>query len=167
MNKVGSGVRGIAGEFREFIARGNVIDMAVGVVVGGAFTAIVNSLVGNLITPILGLMLGGMDLSGFKLVLRQATDTAEEVALQYGAFIQQVISFIIIAACVFALVKALGAVVAKGGGIIGKHKAEPNADGADAGSAASEDQNTQLLREIRDLLRASSERREQSDENDQ
>ena len=160
MSNESRGIRGIAKEFRDFIARGNVIDMAVGVVVGGAFTAIVNALVGNIITPVLGLIVGGMDFSGLKLVLRQATDTTEEVAILYGAFIQQVISFIIIAACVFALVKALGALAARGGGIIGKNKADEEAAIPDEAPAAPDDEHTQLLRDIRDLLRESNDRRE-------
>ena len=98
---------GFFAEFRKFIARGNVMDMAVGLVVGSAFTAIVNSLVNDIIMPIVGLLTGGIDFQNLQIVLRPATETAEAVAIRYGLFINKIISFIIIAFAVFCVVKAI------------------------------------------------------------
>ena len=87
-------------EFKEFISKGNVIDMAVGVVVGGAFTAIVNSLVNDIIMPLVGLILGGLDFSGLSFGIKDAQ-------INYGLFIQNVISFLIIAFALFCVDKAM------------------------------------------------------------
>ena len=92
---------GFFAEFRKFIARGNVLDMAVGLVVGSAFTAIVNSLVNDIIMPIVGLLTGGIDFQDLQIILKPATDTTEAVAIRYGLFINKIISFVIIAFAVF------------------------------------------------------------------
>lgn len=103
-------------EFKEFIAKGNVMDLAVGIIIGAAFTAIVSSLVGDLINPILGLILGGVDFTNMYLVLSgdvpagaglQAARDAGAAIFAYGAFITAVINFLIIAFVVFLLVKAV------------------------------------------------------------
>ena len=94
-------------EFKEFISRGNVVDMAVGVVMAGAFGAIINSLVNNVLMPLLGYLLAGIDFANLKIVLTPATATAEEVAISYGLLINAVISFIFIALAVFLIVKAV------------------------------------------------------------
>ena len=103
-------------EFRDFIAKGNVMDLAVGIIIGAAFTAIVNSLVGDLINPIIGLIIGGIDFSNMYLVLRgDVADGASLAAAResgaavfaYGAFISAIINFLIIAWVVFLLVKAV------------------------------------------------------------
>lgn len=94
-------------EFKEFISRGNVVDMAVGVVMAGAFGAIINSLVNNVLMPLLGYLLAGIDFANLKIVLTPATDVAEEVAISYGLLINAVISFIFIALAVFLIVKAV------------------------------------------------------------
>jgi len=96
-------------EFREFIARGNVIDLAVGVIIGGAFGAIVKSLVDQVIMPPIGLATGGIDFAQMKIVLKAADPVAKkaEVAIQYGAFINTLIQFAIIALVVFILVKLI------------------------------------------------------------
>ena len=94
-------------EFREFIARGNVIDMAVGVVVGGAFTTIVNSLVNDILNPIIGFIIGGVDFTDLKIVISQAVGDTPEVAIRYGAFVQNIINFLIVAFAIFCLVKAI------------------------------------------------------------
>lgn len=94
-------------EFKEFIARGNVIDLAVGVIIGAAFGKIVSALVDGVIMPPIGLIIGKVDFSNLKLVL-QAKDEAKhqaEVAILYGNFLNTIISFLIVAACVFLLVK--------------------------------------------------------------
>ena len=85
-------------EFKKFIARGNVLDLAVGVIVGGAFSSIVTSLVNNIFTPIIGLILGGIDFSNLSI-------TFKDTKIMYGAFIQSVIDFLIVAFCLFVVVK--------------------------------------------------------------
>jgi large conductance mechanosensitive channel len=105
----------ILSEFRAFIARGNVVDLAVGVIIGAAFGKIVTSLVDQIIMPPIGLLLGQVDFSELKLVLRAADPATKhaEVALGYGAFLNTVVQFLIIAASVFLIVKAAGAVQRK------------------------------------------------------
>lgn len=93
-------------EFRTFIAQGNVLDLAVGVIIGAAFGKITTSLVEDIINPVLGLILGGVDFSQMKIVLKEAVGTAPEVAIRYGNFINIVIQFLIIAWVVFLIVKA-------------------------------------------------------------
>lgn len=103
----------IVKEFREFIARGNVIDLAVGVIIGAAFNSIVKSLVDQVIMPPIGLMMGGLDFSKLEWVLKPedpATTAVEKVAVQYGAFINTVIQFLIVAVVVFLLVKLVNQV---------------------------------------------------------
>jgi large conductance mechanosensitive channel len=119
-------------EFRDFINRGNVIDLAVGLVIGAAFTAIVNSLVNDLIMPIIGIITGGIDFSGLAV-------TVGEAALAYGNFIQAVINFLIIAAVVFWLVKA-----------VNRFRKKEEAKPADPAAPTTEEK---LLTEIRDLLK--------------
>lgn len=91
-------------EFKEFISRGNVMDMAVGVIIGGAFTAIVNSLVGDLLNPLLGLLTGGIDFSDLKLVLGSGENPA---TLNYGSFISAIINFLLVAIAIFFLIKLI------------------------------------------------------------
>lgn len=93
-------------EFKKFIARGNVLDLAVGVIVGGAFSSIVTSLVNNIFTPIIGLILGGVDFSNLSITFR-------DTQIMYGAFIQSVIDFLIVAFCLFIVVKVVNKVTAK------------------------------------------------------
>ena len=85
-------------EFKDFISRGNVIDLAVGVIIGGAFGTIVSSLVDNILMPIIGILLGGVDFSNLSIKIEDAT-------IKYGLFIQNVIDFLIVAFCIFLLVK--------------------------------------------------------------
>ncbi len=99
-------------EFKEFIARGNVIDMAVGVVVGGAFKEIVNALVNNIVMPLIGLLTGGGTLSEWKWVLTPAViedgvEVVPENAILYGGFVQTILDFFIIALCIFVVLKVL------------------------------------------------------------
>ena len=93
-------------EFKKFIARGNVLDLAVGVIVGGAFSSIVTSLVNNIFTPIIGLIVGGVDFSSLSITFR-------DTKIMYGAFIQSVIDFLIVAFCLFLVVKAVNKVTHK------------------------------------------------------
>lgn len=99
--------RGFINEFKEFVSRGNVVDMAVGVVVGSAFTGIVNSLVKDIIMPVVGYIIGGVDFSAFKLVLKAAEGETPEAAVLYGSFVNQVINFFIISFVVFTVVKVI------------------------------------------------------------
>ena len=135
---------GFFAEFRKFIARGNVLDMAVGMVVGAAFTAIVTSAVNDIIIPVIGLVIGGIDFSDLKIVLKAATETDPEVAIRYGVFINAVISFIVIAFCVFCVVKGFN----KLHDVKKKEEAKPAAPAAPPADI-------QLLTEIRDLLKKS------------
>ena len=91
---------GIVKEFKEFINRGSVVDLAVGVVVGGAFTSIVDSLVNDIITPLIGLIMGGVDFSSLSINVKDAT-------VSYGNFIQNIINFIIVAFAIFVVVKVM------------------------------------------------------------
>ena len=95
-------------EFREFAIKGNVVDMAVGIIIGGAFGTIVQSLVKDVIMPPIGLMLGGVDFSNIEIPLKATTTPGQDgVAVNIGSFINNVISFLIVALAVFALVKAI------------------------------------------------------------
>jgi large conductance mechanosensitive channel len=94
-------------EFREFALRGNVVDMAVGIIIGGAFGTIVQSLVKDVIMPPIGLLLGGVDFSDIRVPLRTASAGQEAVTMNIGTFLNNVISFLIVAAAVFMLVKAI------------------------------------------------------------
>lgn len=130
-------------EFKSFIAKGNVVDMAVGVVIGSAFGAIVTSLVNDIIMPIVGVLTSGIDLKDMKLVLSRAVIEAgevvkPEVAISYGSFIQAVVNFLIIAVSVFAMVK-----------IVSKLHRKPNPKPEAPKGPTSEE----LLAEIRDLLK--------------
>lgn len=131
--------KGFVAEFKEFISRGNVLDMAVGLVVGSAFTAIVNSLVNDVIMPLVGFLIGGLNFSDYKLVLRQAVGDLPEVAIHYGSFFNQIINFLVIAFAVFVMVRTINRFRRK--------KEETPA----APPAPSED--VVLLTEIRDLLK--------------
>lgn len=140
-------------QFKEFISRGNVLDMAVGVVVGGAFTKIVNSLVSDLIMPALGMITGKIDFGDLKVVLSPAElDAAgevvtEELAIRYGLFIDAIINFLLIAVAVFAVIKIAGTIRDKAAAL---KKAEEEA--APAPEPAPDPQLV-LLTEIRDLLK--------------
>jgi len=127
-------------EFRDFIARGNVLDMAVGIIIGAAFTSIVKSLVNDLINPVLGLLTGGIDFSGLGIKLGEGEDAA---VFAYGNFIMAVINFLIIAWVVFLMVRAVNRVRAA---------IEPEEEPApEAPKGPSE---VDVLIEIRDALKA-------------
>jgi large conductance mechanosensitive channel len=93
-------------EFRLFIAQGNVLDLAVGIIIGVAFGKIVTSLVEDIINPVLGLLLGGVDFSQLKVVLKEAVGTTPEVAIRYGNFLNAVIQFLVVAWVIFMVVQA-------------------------------------------------------------
>lgn len=136
-------------EFKQFAMRGNVVDMAVGIIIGGAFGKIVSSVVGDLIMPAVGVLIGGVNFTDLKIVLKEAvTDGSEtispEVALNYGNFIQVTLDFIIIAFAVFMLVKGINALSRKKKEEAPATPTEPPAD-------------IKLLTEIRDLLKKEKE----------
>ena len=97
-------------EFREFAMRGNVVDMAVGVIIGGAFGKIVSSLVADVAMPVLGILTGGVDFKDLKITLAQAVCETPAVTLNYGVFIQNVFDFIIIAFAIFMMIKGINKV---------------------------------------------------------
>ncbi len=136
-------------EFKTFIARGNVVDMAVGVVVGSAFTAIVNQLVQGIINPCIGKLIGDINLSDYKVVLTAATEETPEVAILYGAFIQSVINFLLIAFSVFVVVRTLNKVK---DAVKRKEKEEEKKEEAPAAPPEPSEE-VLLLREIRDSLK--------------
>ena len=132
-------------EFKAFAMRGNVLDMAVGVVIGGAFGKIVSSLVGDVIMPAVGVLTGGANFSNLKWVIQQASVDAAgteipEVAIGYGAFIQSVLDFLIIAFCIFVVIRAMMKL---------KKKEEVMAEEEAPAAPTTE----QLLSEIRDILK--------------
>jgi len=100
-------------EFKEFAVRGNVVDMAVGIVIGAAFGKIVSSFVANVLMPPIGLLLGGVDFSELMIVLKKATEDSEAVTLSYGVFFNTMIDFIIIAFAIFLVVKGMNAMKKK------------------------------------------------------
>ncbi|MDU6708049.1 large-conductance mechanosensitive channel protein MscL [Haemophilus parainfluenzae] len=97
-------------EFREFAMRGNVVDMAVGVIIGGAFGKIVSSLVADIAMPVLGILTGGIDFKDLKITLAEAVGETPAVTLNYGAFVQNVFDFIIIAFVIFMMIKGINKV---------------------------------------------------------
>ena len=127
---------GILKEFQEFAVKGNVLDMAVGIIIGGAFGTIVKSLVDDVVMPPIGMLLGGVDFSNLSLPLKAAVGDTPGVAIKYGVFINNVISFIVVAWAVFMLVKAMNSFKKK------QEAAPPPAPPAQE----------VLLKEIRDLL---------------
>lgn len=130
---------GFVKEFKEFAVKGNVADMAIGIIIGAAFGKIVSSLVADVITPPLGLIIGGVDFSGLTVTLREAINGAPAVTLNYGKFIQSVFDFSIVAFAMFLVIKGMNAL-----------KRQDAAAPAEAPKPSGEEV---LLAEIRDLLR--------------
>lgn len=133
---------GFLKEFKEFAMRGSVIDLAVGVVIGGAFGKIVTSLVDDIIMPPIGYVTGGVDFSNMKYIITEANEAAgtAEVAIAYGNFINVVIQFLIIAFCIFLVIKGINSLKRK-------EEAAPAAPPAPTKEEV-------LLAEIRDILRS-------------
>ncbi|WP_352400172.1 large-conductance mechanosensitive channel protein MscL [Anaerotignum sp.] len=124
-------------EFKDFALKGNVIDLAVGVIIGGAFGKIVTSLVNDVLMPIIGLLLGGINFTDLKYVITPAVGDIPESAILYGSFIQSIVDFLIISFCIFFFVKIISV----------KKKQEPVAPAQPPAEVV-------LLEEIRDLLKA-------------
>ena len=129
-------------DFKAFALKGNVVDMAVGVIIGGAFGKIVTSVVNNIIMPPIGVLTGGVDFTDLKVILKEAEGEAEAVTLNYGQFIQDVVDFLIIAFCIFLMVKGISA--------LNRKKEEEAAAPAPAPEPSAEEK---LLTEIRDLMK--------------
>lgn len=123
-------------DFQKFIMKGNVLDLAVAVIIGGAFKTVVNSFVNDILMPPIGIALGGVDFKDLKYVLKSATETIESVTINYGMFIQSIIDFLIIAASIFVMVKVYE-------NMQKKEEAAPKAP----------PKSETLLEEIRDLLK--------------
>ena len=138
---------GFFAEFRKFVARGNVIDLAVGVIIGGAFSSITNSLVNDIIMPVFSAVLGGINFSDWKWVLKAATDTTEAITVNYGAFLSAVLNFFILAFAIFCMVKAINTLHDR---MVKKAEAAPPPPEPSA--------EEKLLTEIRDLLREQNQR---------
>lgn len=132
---------GMISEFKDFAMRGNVVDMAVGIVIGGAFGKIVSSFVADVLMPPIGLLLGNVDFSDLSITLQEASAEASEVAMNYGVFIQTVVDFIIIAFAIFLVVKAMNSLKQE-------EEVAPEAPPEPSKEEV-------LLTEIRDALRAS------------
>jgi len=98
---------GMVKEFKEFALRGNVVDMAVGIIIGGAFGKIVTSLVNDVIMPPIGMILGNADFTNLVITLRAKTELADAITIKYGLFINTIINFIIVALCIFSVVKTM------------------------------------------------------------
>ena len=130
---------GFLSEFKTFAVRGNVIDLAVGLVIGSAFGKIVSSLVTDVITPPLGILIGGVDFSNLSVTIREAVGEAPAVTINYGLFIQTIISFVIIAFAIFLVVRGINSLKRK-------EAEEPSAPPAPSTEEV-------LLTEIRDALR--------------
>ena len=94
-------------EFKAFVMRGNVVDLAVGVIIGAAFGKIVTSLVNDIFMPIIGMIIGNVDFSSLEIKLGEPVEGAEQAAIRYGAFIQEIVNFLIIALCIFMVIKAI------------------------------------------------------------
>ncbi|WP_169785212.1 large-conductance mechanosensitive channel protein MscL [Campylobacter curvus] len=127
-------------EFKEFAMKGNVLDMAVGVVIGTAFGKIVSSLVGDIIMPIVGVITGGVNFTDLKITLKDAVQGVPAVTINYGNFIQTAVDFLIIAFCIFCVIKAINSL-----------KRKPVEPEATQPAAPAED--IVLLTQIRDLLK--------------
>lgn len=128
-------------EFKTFISRGNILDMAVGVIMGTAFSKIVTSIVNDIFMPLIGLLLGGLNFSGLSVQIR-------DTVIAYGAFIQNVIDFLIVAVCLFLVIRFMAKLTAK-------KKAAEEAEAKQAPAPAKSDE-VVLLEEIRDLLKKES-----------
>ncbi len=137
--KVNKNLKKEADEFKKFISRGSVVDMAIGVIIGGAFGKIVGSLVNDIIMPLVGVVLGGLDFSSLSIKVGDAS-------IKYGSFIQSVVDFLIIALCIFTMLQILNSLKEKADKKLGHKKEEEK---------SKKDEQIILLEEIRDLLKNS------------
>ena len=144
-------------EFKEFAMKGNVVDMAVGVVIGAAFGKIVSSLVNDIIMPLVGVATGGMNFTDYKWVIQQAVMDGQEVinpevSMNWGAWLQTIVDFLIVAFCIFVMIKFINNMRKR----MEKQKEEEVA----AAAVAEPTKEEQLLTEIRDLLKANQDKKQ-------
>lgn len=135
---------GFFAQFKKFITRGNVLDMAVGVIIGASFNAIVTSLVNDIISPVIGIVTGGVDFTSMVITLKAATETAEAVTINYGLFINTCITFLLTALTLFVIIKSFN----KMQEMRAKKETEEK-----AAAPAAKPADIVLLEEIRDLLK--------------
>ena len=133
---------GLLTEFKEFAVKGNVVDMAVGIIVGGAFGKIVSSFVADVVTPPLGMLMGGVNFNDLAIVLQEAQGETAAVAVKYGAFLQTILDFVIVAFAIFIAIKAMNTM----------QRMHAKEEAAAAAAAPEPSAQEQLLTEIRDLL---------------
>lgn len=138
-------------EFKEFAMRGNVVDMAVGVIIGAAFGKIVSSLVNDIIMPLIGVVTGGMNFTDYKLVVQKAVMDGQEiikpeVTMNWGAWVQTVVDFLIVAFCIFVMIKFIN-------NLRKKAERQKEAEAEPAPTAPEPTKEELLLTEIRDLLK--------------
>ncbi len=138
---------GIVKEFKDFISRGNVVDMAVGVIMGSTFTKIVTSLVNDVMMPALGLVIGDKSFEEFKYVITEATESTAETAVYYGKFIQNIVDFLLVAIVVFTIVK-----------LINKLHKKPEPKPAEPAGPTDAEITNELLKENNELLKQLLER---------
>ena len=131
-------------EFKAFVMRGNVVDMAVGVIIGGAFGKIVTSLVNDIFMPIIGMIIGNVDFTSLEIKIGEPVEGAEQAAIKYGMFIQEIVNFLIIALCIFMFIK-----------LITKMQKKKEEEPAPAPEPTKEEV---LLTEIRDALKKMSDK---------
>ena len=131
---------GMISEFKDFAMKGNMVDMAVGIVIGAAFTSIVNSFVGDIIMPIVGYLTGGVDFSALAISLGSGADGGEPVLIKYGLFLNALISFLIVSFVLFMIIKGI-------------NRAKDAAGAAEEEAAAETPRQEVLLEEIRDALK--------------
>ncbi|MEM6484926.1 MAG: large-conductance mechanosensitive channel protein MscL [Pseudomonadota bacterium] len=129
---------GMMSEFKEFAMKGNVVDMAVGIIIGAAFGKIVASFVNDILMPPLGVLIGGVDFTALSVVIKEAAEGAEAVTIKYGAFIQTCVDFLIVAFAIFVAIKVMNSL---------KKEEEPEPEEPEAPP-----EDIVLLKEIRDLL---------------
>ncbi|MBQ3429929.1 large-conductance mechanosensitive channel protein MscL [Candidatus Saccharibacteria bacterium] len=141
-------------EFKEFINRGSVVDLAVGIIIGGAFTSIVNSLVNDVVMPVVSMIIGGFDFSNLKLTIPAYIPGIEPATINYGNFITAVINFLIIAFVIFLLVRTLNKMRERAARATAKAEEKKEEEKKEE----QEDQ-TALLKEIRDLLKANNKKK--------
>ena len=140
-------------EFKEFINRGSVMDLAVGIIIGSAFTAIVNSLVNDVVMPIVSMIIGGFDFSALKLTIPAYIEGVEPATINYGNFLQAIVNFLIIGFVIFLMVRTLNKMRERA-----ERLAKKNEDKKEEAAAKVEEDQTALLKEIRDLLKKQSKK---------
>ena len=148
--------KGFVDEFKKFISQGSVMDLAVGMVIGAAFTSIVTSLVNDIIMPLVGLLLGGVNFSGLSIRIDNFFGGSDAAVIRYGAFLQAVVNFLIVAFSLFIVVKAMNKMKDRAKAVADKVKKDEEAEEKkeEKKEADLEKEQIKLLKEIRDELKA-------------